>query len=149
MARRVSDERSSYWWAALAGLVLGILFLVALNPDFRPLRNWTVDLFGYGGPHSDKSDSGRDLFHTRVDIRATKNGETYAGFNARRDLEANTAFYGFGCIAPCGEHLEGYRWAVRHNVTDPAECGGLSWAFAEGCAAYAIRARSASGTPRE
>ncbi len=41
-----------------------------------------------------------------------------------------------GCTADCAGHEAGFRWARRNEIADPADCGGLSRSFVEGCLAY-------------
>ena len=125
-------------WFVLAGLILATLLIVLLYPDLRGLRNSVQDLFGYGGFHFDDGAGSRDLFHLGVDISGTRDRQTYASFDLHRDGEATASFHGFGCLQSCDDHKAGYRWAVRHGVRRPSECGGLSWGFIEGCAAHAI-----------
>jgi hypothetical protein len=120
----------------LGGFVVGAALLVLLDPELRMVRNAAQDIFGYGGPHSDASEAGRDLFHSGVAIGGTKAGQTYSQFDADRDQAATSSFFGFGCIKPCAQHMAGYRWAGRHEIRRRSECIGLDWAFGEGCAAY-------------
>lgn len=47
------------------------------------------------------------------------------------------AFYGYSCTGNCSGHRAGYNWAMRHGIVDPADCGGRSNSFIEGCWAYA------------
>lgn len=132
-------ERSPWLWMTLGALVGGGATLATVEPSTVALRNDVLDLFGYGGRHTDDSEHGRDLFHTGVDISGTKGGETYADFDARRDRNATTTLYRFGCLGDCSAIAAGYRWSVRHQIRQPAECIGLSWPSLEGCAAYISR----------
>lgn len=126
-------------WLLLAAVVAaGLALTVAVSGIERQLWNNVQDLFGYGGPHSDKADGSRNLFHTSADIRGLKQGETYSQFTARRDSGVDEGFAGFGCLDTCKGHEEGYRWAIRQQIEDPIDCQAASWAFLEGCAAYAL-----------
>lgn len=79
-----------------------------------------------------------DLDSTEADTSGSKGGETYADFDARRDAEPSPGSVGgYGCTEDCSGHDAGYQWASEHGVTDESECGGNSWSFEEGCAAYA------------
>lgn len=42
-----------------------------------------------------------------------------------------------GCLTDCRGHEAGVRWAKAHEIADPADCGGRSRSFVEGCWAYA------------
>ena len=150
MAGRETDGQISPRWLVLAGAMVVVLPLFVLNPDLRPVWNWAQDQLGYGGSHSDNSEAGRDLFHTGAAIGGRRNGQTYAEFDSKRDQHATTSFDGFGCLGSCDDHLAGYRWALRHEITAPKTCAGLSWGFVEGCAAYTLTPRtpSASGPAR-
>ena len=54
-------------------------------------------------------------------------------------------FDGYPCqTAECSGHRAGYDWAERKNITDPADCGGKSQSFIEGCQAYAEGGRGGS-----
>jgi hypothetical protein len=35
-------------------------------------------------------------------------------------------------------HTKGYYWAMQNGITDPAQCGGNSRSFIEGCQEYAL-----------
>jgi hypothetical protein len=127
----------------LFGLAGGfLLFLVLLASDSalrQPVIRTVQDMFGYGGPHSDEVTGSRDLFHSGAPIGGIRAGETYGEYDSRRDRKAATNFFGFGCLDDCRGQEAGYRWAIRHNVSDPGDCAGLTWAFLEGCVAYAAR----------
>lgn len=43
----------------------------------------------------------------------------------------------FDCTEDCSGHEAGFSWAQENEVTDPADCGGNSRSFREGCEAYA------------
>ena len=132
-------------WAI--GGVLAAVLLAALVPSSGPVSpiGRLQDLAGYGGTHSDAPEQGRDLFHSGADIGGTKEGMSYARFDVRRDSSATLSFFGFGCSGTCARHEAGYRWAVRHDVRQVADCIGFSWSEIEGCAAYALsRTGSAS-----
>ena len=47
------------------------------------------------------------------------------------------AFHGYPCTVDCSGHEAGYQWAERRGLEDPADCGGNSQSFIEGCEAYA------------
>ncbi|MCL6684467.1 hypothetical protein [Sphingomonas alba] len=40
------------------------------------------------------------------------------------------------CTDDCSGHDAGFEWAKENGVTDPADCGGESQSFQEGCEAY-------------
>ena len=47
-------------------------------------------------------------------------------------------FDGYPCkTAECSGHRAGYDWAERKDLIDPADCGGNSQSFIEGCQSYA------------
>jgi hypothetical protein len=46
------------------------------------------------------------------------------------------SFLGYACEDDCQRQKAGFAWAERHQVTDPADCGQLPPAVAEGCRAY-------------
>lgn len=48
-----------------------------------------------------------------------------------QDLSGTSA-----CSVDCGGHEAGWRWARDNRIADPAECGGKSRSFVEGCWAY-------------
>lgn len=48
-----------------------------------------------------------------------------------RDLSGTNA-----CSVDCGGHEAGWRWARDNRIADPADCGGRSRSFVEGCWAY-------------
>lgn len=129
------------------GLVLSAMVLVVLaitaglwSMD-AGLRRSFVDLFGYGGPHSDESSGSRDLYHSGVPIAGEKNGETYAAYDARRYAADVTGFRGFGCPDGCDRHEAGYAWAKAQGLSKAGDCKGPSWGFVEGCAAYMLKAK--------
>lgn len=47
------------------------------------------------------------------------------------------------CTQDCSGHDAGFEWAKEHDITDPADCGGNSESFIQGCEAYgeAIQSR--------
>ena len=130
-----SDSDRSWLFVVAMGFVV-FAIIVAIASIDRSLREAAQDLFGYGGPHSDESSGGRDLFHSGVDIDGTKAGETYAAFDARRDRDSTDGFGGFACPGSCDTHKAGYAWAMKQSVDDDGRCRGSSWAFLEGCVAY-------------
>ena len=122
--------------AAMALVVLAIIgALAAMDAGMRAS---IVDIFGYGGPHSDGSSGSRRLFHSGVSISGEKNGETYAAYDARRRAMEVSGFRGFGCPGDCARHEAGYRWAEELQLASPWQCRGPSWEFVEGCAAYVL-----------
>lgn len=46
-------------------------------------------------------------------------------------------FHGYPCTEDCTGHKAGYEWAEDRGISDPADCGGNSKSFIEGCRAYA------------
>lgn len=46
-------------------------------------------------------------------------------------------FHGYPCTQDCSGHRAGYEWAQRKGIADPAQCGGNSQSFIEGCRAWA------------
>jgi len=46
-------------------------------------------------------------------------------------------FRGYPCTVDCSGHDAGYEWAEKNEITEPADCGGNSSSFIEGCEAYA------------
>lgn len=116
-------------------LVIAIVALLIASLD-SGFRNAAADLVGYGGRHSDDHAGKRHLFHTGADIRGTKNGETYAQYDSRRDRSSTVGFMGFGCIGTCAELEAGYRWGQENRPSRPKECGGSTWGFLEGCVAF-------------
>jgi hypothetical protein len=74
-----------------------------------------------------------------LDAMAPVGGETYSEYDARRDALGGSAgsYEGDECTVDCGGHAAGREWAIQRGVTDESECGGNSWSFREGCAAYA------------
>lgn len=79
----------------------------------------------------------RDLFQTDADTSGIKGGLRYADYDRERDGDWIDDFHGFGCLRNCHGHEAGYAWAEQQGISDPAECGGDSWPFEEGCAGYA------------
>ncbi|MGA9581664.1 MAG: hypothetical protein WBR13_06815 [Allosphingosinicella sp.] len=129
-------DRPGLFLAAMALVVLVIIVgLGAMDPS---LRRSVVDLFGYGGPHSDESSGSRTLFHTGVPISGIKNGKTYTAYDRRRHAQGTAGFRGFACSGECERHEAGYRWAEAQNVTSPRNCRGPNWEFVEGCAAFVL-----------
>lgn len=139
--RGLRFDRPGVVLAAMALVVLVII--AAIGSMDSGIRRSVVDLFGYGGPHSDESSGTRTLFHTGVSIDGTKNGETYSTYDARRHRTGQTGFRGFGCPGSCERHEAGYRWAAEKGVARPRNCRGPSWEFVEGCAAFVLE----SGRP--
>lgn len=132
----MSPDRDRSWlFVAAMGFVV-VAIIVAIASIDRGLREAAQDMFGYGGPHSDESYGGRDLFHSGVDIGGTKGGEIYAAFDARRDRDSVDSFAGFACPGSCDTHKAGYAWAMKQSVDDVRKCRGSSWASVEGCVAY-------------
>ena len=43
----------------------------------------------------------------------------------------------YGCTEDCSGHEAGYAWAERHDIHDPAQCGGNSTSFVQSCMDYA------------
>jgi len=43
------------------------------------------------------------------------------------------SFLGYACEDDCQSQKAGFAWAERHQVTDPAACGQLEAAAADGC----------------
>lgn len=79
-----------------------------------------------------------DLYESDADTSGSKGDETYAEYDTRRGATASPGdVAGFGCTQDCSGHDAGFQWAEEHSVTDESECGGNSWSFQEGCAAYA------------
>lgn len=123
----------------IGGGLLALLLLIIATDLQQPLIRTAQDMVGYGGPHSDEATGSRDLFHSGAPIGGRRGGVTYGEYDIRRDQAAVTHFFGFGCGGDCREHEAGYRWAVRHAVSDQRACAELTWAFMEGCVAYAAR----------
>lgn len=46
-------------------------------------------------------------------------------------------FHGYPCTQDCSGHKAGYEWAQAKDIGDPADCGGKSNSFTEGCRAWA------------
>lgn len=121
----------------LAAMAVAVLLVIgAIAAQDKGIRNSIQDFLGYGGPHSDESYGGRDLFHTGVNISGRKGGETYAAYDERRDARGERDFRGFQCLDRCEVHEAGYRWAEKREVTAARSCKGPTWAFVEGCMAY-------------
>jgi hypothetical protein len=94
--------------------------------------------FGYSSPQEPGASSvNRDLFQTDADTSGIKGGMTYAAYDKLRDGDWIDDFHGFGCEHNCHGQEAGYAWAEQHGIGDPSDCGGDSWPFEEGCAAYA------------
>lgn len=133
------SKRSSVMRIMLGALAGALLLYAVAGSGQGGLKNWVVDLFGYGGLHSDDAEHGRDLFHTGIDISGIKGGLTYAGYDSRRDAQATMSYFGFGCLGSCDGYAAGFKWAARHDVKAASECIALRWDSLEGCAAYALR----------
>ena len=67
----------------MALVVLAIM--VAMASMDAGLRRSVVDLFGYGGPHSDEASGSRACSTRGVPIDGVKNGETYAAYDPDGD----------------------------------------------------------------
>lgn len=130
----IRADRPGLLLAAMALVVFAIM--VAMASMDAGLRRSVVDLFGYGGPHSDEALGSRALFHTRVSIDGMKNGETYAAYDRRRHGLSESGFGGFGCPGGCERHEAGYRWAKEQGISTSQDCRGPTWEFVEGCAVY-------------
>lgn len=142
------NRRTIFRWAIGGGLAAVLLLGMVLASGLISPIGRLQDLVGYGGAHSDAPEQGRHLFHTGADIGGEKEGMTYARFDASRDTNAARSFFGFGCLETCARHEAGYRWAVRHDVRQVADCIGFSWSEIEGCAAYALtRSEPGQGSP--
>ena len=120
--------------AAMAAVV--ILIVGSIGALDKGVRDSVQDFLGYGGPHSDETYGGRDLFHTGVDISGRRGGEAYAAYDARRDTSAVADFQGFQCPDSCKDHEAGYQWAIKYGISKGSDCKGPSWAFIEGCTAF-------------
>jgi hypothetical protein len=46
------------------------------------------------------------------------------------------SFLGYACEDDCERHKDGFAWAQRHRVSDPAACRSLPRAEAQGCRAF-------------
>lgn len=132
----MSPDRDRSWLFVVAMAFVVFAIILAIASIDRGLREAAQDLFGYGGPHSDESSGGLDLFHSGVDIDGTKGGETYAAYDARRDTQSTEGFRSFACPGNCSAHEAGYDWAMQQKVSDDDQCRGPNWAFLEGCVAY-------------
>jgi len=130
----VRTDRPGLLHAAMALVVIAIV--VGLGSMDVGVRRSVVDLFGYGGPHSDEPSGSRTLFHSGVPIDGVKNGKTYAAYQARQRTQDEKGFHGFGCSGGCEGHEAGYRWAQANGIVRPRDCQGSNWEFLEGCAAY-------------
>lgn len=137
---KIRTDRPGFLLFAMALVVAA--FMVALISVDAGLRRSIVDLLGYGGPHSDEPSGSRALFHTRVPIKGTKDGASYAAYDARRHRESTAGFSGFGCPGGCQKHEAGYLWAKTRGLTRPQDCVGPSWEFVEGCAAHVLAIRT-------
>lgn len=90
----------------------------------------------------------KDLEGTTSATEGIKGGRTYSAFDAARSADGGAEFHGYGCLGEdCSGHNAGYQWAEDSGVTDPAECGGNSWSFQEGCAAFAEEHADAAADP--
>ena len=132
----MSPDRDRSWLFVVAMAVVVFAIIAAIASSDPGMRDAAQDMLGYGGPHSDESYGGRDLFHTGADIGGTKGGETYAAYDARRDSNSADSFAGFGCSGSCDTHKAGYTWSMKQGVDDVRQCRGPGWAFLEGCVAY-------------
>ncbi len=47
-------------------------------------------------------------------------------------------YKGYACTDDCSGHKAGYEWAKKNGLTDPAECGGKSKSFVEGCRSFTV-----------
>ena len=115
---------------------IGLVWWTAHSlPSSQPLQSSGSSTASF----AERSDSNGDLSDTDADTDGIKGGESYSEFDNRRDtLEHSAGSYaGYGCTQDCSGHDAGYQWAEEHGVTDASECGGTSWSFEEGCAAYA------------
>lgn len=99
------------------------------------------DPFGYAASDVGEAGADRDLYRTGAATSGERGGQTYAEYDAQRDALSVDAFEGFGCIESCEGHEAGWAWAKENEIGDPADCGGDSWSFAEGCTAYAEQNR--------
>lgn len=50
----------------------------------------------------------------------------------------------YGCTEDCSGHEAGAEWAADNDLRDPADCGGRSQSFLEGCQAYAEAVQQAA-----
>jgi hypothetical protein len=53
--------------------------------------------------------------------------------DAALELYEPRSFLGYACEDDCQRQKAGFAWAERHQVTDPAACGQLEAAAADGC----------------
>lgn len=113
------------------------LSLLALAACDNSMATETPDVFGYADRSSLDEAGDRDLVQLGLSPSGVKGGQTYAEFDAARDLAADDSFHGFGCLESCDGHEAGWRWAEDNGIGDPVDCGGNSWSFEEGCVAYA------------
>ena len=133
---RSDADRPILLLASMALVVIAIIAsMAALDPG---VRRSVADILGYGGPHSDDASGTRTLYHSGVPIGGEKGGETYAAYLARREKKWTDGFGGFACPGSCAGHEAGYRWAEAWRLTHPRQCGGTTWDFVEGCAAYVL-----------
>ena len=132
-------SRDRPWILIVSMALIALTVALAILMMDRGFRNSFLDLFGYGGPHSDEPSGNRDLFHTGANIRGQRNGESYAAYDARRDQSSSEGFQGFGCVGSCTDLELGYRWAQSNRITDAKECEGSSWSILEGCVAYVTK----------
>jgi hypothetical protein len=117
----------------IAGAVLATGFTLSSFGTF----DGQPEPFGFTSPEYPDADSAdRTLLGTDADTSCIKGGMTYAQYNADRS-DWLDSFKGYGCKESCAGHEAGYAWAEKNGIGDPADCGGNSWDFEEGCAAYA------------
>lgn len=64
-------------------------------------------------------------------------------------LAQTLEFKGYRCTKDCSGHRAGYDWAARKNIQNPAECGGNSNSFIEGCRAYVQEQEEENNIPTE
>lgn len=134
-----------------AGMFAGVLlaaFLIARFEESGTTATGPQDVLG-SSPQAQSAPAypARTLIDTDAATGGIKGGVTYAAFNAERDRKNIESFHGFGCLGSCDGHEAGYAWAEDNGVSDTADCGGNSWAFEEGCAAYAIENPDDSDEP--
>jgi hypothetical protein len=123
----------------LVALGLGYCALQAPpKPKMAPIADLATD----GDEEGAASDP--DEASDRGEMRG---GETYPQYDERRDaLDAGLYSGGDECTVDCSGHDAGRRWAEEHGITDPSQCGGKSWSFAEGCRSFAGEQSGGSDT---
>ncbi len=108
---------------------MSALLLAGCDP---PDRDAAASRPGFG------ANGRRDLIGSAADTGGEKGGQTYAAFDAYRDLKGSgLAFAGYGCVSDCADVIGGYRWARQRNVTDARLCEAATWGELEGCVAFA------------